>query len=39
MPWWPVLDEIQEPEKPLTYTDHISENIVNQAMKFLDNLP
>ena len=35
MPRWPVY----EPEKYLTSTDDISENIANQALKFLENLP
>ena len=33
------LGEIWEPKKTLTSTDHISENIVNQDMKFLHNVP
>ena len=35
----PLWDEIREPEKSLTSTDHISENIANQALKFCDNVP
>ena len=35
----PLWDEIQEPKKALPSTDHISENIVNQAKKFLNELP
>ena len=33
------LGEIWEHEKTLNYTNHISENIVNQDMKFLHNVP
>ena len=33
------LGEIQEPKKTLTYTDHIYENIVNQGLKFLHDIP
>ena len=32
------LGEIREPEKTLTYTDHISENIANQDLKFLQEV-
>ena len=31
----PLQDEIREPEKTLTSTDHIFANIVNQDLKFL----
>ena len=33
------LDEIQEPEKDLTYIDHIFENVANQVLKFFDAIP
>ena len=33
------LNEIQEPEKALPSTDHISENIGNQALKFYEVFP
>ena len=33
------LGEIQEHEKILTYIDHISENIANQDLKFLHDIP
>ena len=32
-------DEIQEPEKSLTSTDHIFENILNQDLKSLHDVP
>ena len=35
----PLLDEIREPAKTLTSTDHISETIVNQDLKFLHEVP
>ena len=35
----PLWYEIREPEKDLTSIDHISENIANQALKFLENIP
>ena len=38
MSQWHVLGEIQEPEKALTSTYHISENIVNQDLKFLEKI-
>ena len=33
------LGEIQEPEKTLTSTDHIFENIANQDLKFVHDVP
>ena len=33
------LGEIRELEKTLTSTDHISENIANQDLKFLHDIP
>ena len=38
-PQSPLSDEIQEPEKPWTSTDHISANIANQDLKFLQEVP
>ena len=35
----PLCDEIQEPEKALPSTDHISKNIANKALKFFDEIP
>ena len=35
----PLWDAIQEPEKALPSTDHISKNIANQALKFFDEFP
>ena len=35
----PLLDEIRESAKTLTWTDHISENIANQDLKFLQDVP
>ena len=33
------LGEIWEAEKILTSTDHISDNIANQALKFFEEFP
>ena len=33
------LGEIREPEKTLISTNHISENIANQDLKFLHEIP
>ena len=33
------LGEIQEPEKTLTSIYHISENIANQDLKFVQDVP
>ena len=33
------LGEIPEPGKTLTSTDHISDNIVNQDLKFFEGVP
>ena len=35
----PLLDEIQDPEKALASTDHISKNVANQALEFGDTFP
>ena len=35
----PLWDEIQEPEKALPSTDHISKNIANQALKVFEEFP
>ena len=35
----PNWDEIMEPAKTLTSTDHISENIANKDLKFLHKVP
>ena len=37
--WSPISDEILEREKTITSTNHISENIGNQDLKFLDEVP
>ena len=38
-PQSPPWDEIQEPKNAPHSTDHISENIANQALKFFDDFP
>ena len=37
-PWSPLSDEIREPGKTLTSTNHISENIANHDLKFLHEI-
>ena len=39
LPTSPLLDEIWEPEKTLTSKYPISENIANQDLKFLHDIP
>ena len=39
LPWSLLLDEVQEPAKSLTFTDHISKNVVQLDLKFVQEIP